>query len=59
MHVIGIEDSAAGVLSLRLAGFDCIGISGGNIEQSGLSSLCKKNAVDLMDALEFIFTAGK
>jgi beta-phosphoglucomutase len=39
-HVIGIEDSAAGVLSLRLAGFTTIGLAGGNIEESGARCLC-------------------
>ncbi|MCQ2450306.1 MAG: HAD family hydrolase, partial [Clostridia bacterium] len=33
--VIGVEDSSAGVVSIKLAGFSCAGISGGNIEQSG------------------------
>jgi beta-phosphoglucomutase len=37
--VIGIEDSGAGVISIRLAGFAAIGISGGNIEQSGTKCL--------------------
>ena len=39
-HVIGIEDSGAGVCSIKLAGFTTIGISGGNIEQSGTKYLC-------------------
>lgn len=38
--VIGIEDSGAGVCSIRLAGFSAIGISGGNIEASGTRGLC-------------------
>ena len=32
--VIGIEDSSAGVVSIKLADFSCVGISGGNIEQA-------------------------
>jgi len=39
-HVIGIEDSGAGVCSIRLAGFSAIGIDGGNINQSGVRDLC-------------------
>jgi beta-phosphoglucomutase-like phosphatase (HAD superfamily) len=38
--VIGIEDSGAGVCSIRLAGFPTIGIGGGNIESSGTKALC-------------------
>jgi len=38
--VIGIEDSGAGVCSIRLAGFSAIGISGGNIVESGTKELC-------------------
>ncbi len=39
-HVVGLEDSGAGVCSIRLAGFAAIGVSGGNIEQSGTRPLC-------------------
>lgn len=39
-HVVGIEDSAAGVCSIRLAGFPTIGISEGNIISSGTRDLC-------------------
>lgn len=38
--VAGIEDSGAGVCSIRLAGFETIGISGGNILSSGTSAFC-------------------
>ena len=38
--VIGIEDSGAGVCSIRLAGYPAIGISGGNIIESGTKELC-------------------
>ncbi|MCP4141786.1 MAG: HAD hydrolase-like protein [Chloroflexi bacterium] len=38
--VVGVEDSGAGVCSIRLAGFSTIGISGGNIVESGTKSLC-------------------
>lgn len=39
-RVIGIEDSGAGVCSIRLAGFSVIGIAGGNIVESGTRCLC-------------------
>ncbi|MEI6514722.1 MAG: HAD hydrolase-like protein [bacterium] len=39
-HVVGIEDSGAGVCSIRLAGFTTIGIGGGNILESGTRGLC-------------------
>lgn len=38
--VIGIEDSGAGVCSIRLAGYPVIGIGGGNIVESGTKELC-------------------
>jgi beta-phosphoglucomutase-like phosphatase (HAD superfamily) len=38
--VVGIEDSGAGVCSIRLAGFPTIGIGGGNIHESGTQQLC-------------------
>ena len=38
--VVGIEDSGAGVCSIRLAGFPTIGIGGGNIPESGTRQLC-------------------
>lgn len=38
--VIGIEDSGAGVCSIRLAGYPTIGIGGGNIIESGTKELC-------------------
>ena len=38
--VIGIEDSGAGVCSVRLAGYNTIGITGGNIHESGTQALC-------------------
>lgn len=38
--VVGIEDSGAGIASVRLAGFPVIGISGGNIADSGTHALC-------------------
>lgn len=53
-RIIGMEDSSAGVLSLRLAGFSVIGIGGGNIEKAGVSGLCLKEYDNLCDALPLI-----
>lgn len=39
-RVIGIEDSGAGVSAIRLAGFYTVGISGGNIRESGTLGMC-------------------
>ncbi len=40
--VLGIEDSGAGVVSIRLAGFAAVGIHEGNIEESGTRGLCSR-----------------
>ena len=53
-HVIGIEDSGAGVCSIVLAGYTCIGYDGGNIISSGTKGLCSYYFNDLLDILEFI-----
>ena len=53
-RVIGIEDSSAGVVSIKLAGFSCVGISGGNIEQAGVGDLCDYKINDLMETLDII-----
>ena len=50
-RVIGIEDSAAGVMALRFAGFPVIGLNGGNITQSGLDCLCYKKVNTLKEIL--------
>lgn len=52
--VIGIEDSSAGVVSIKLAGFSCVGISGGNIERSGVGELCDYKADGLHEILKII-----
>lgn len=38
--VVGIEDSGAGVCSIRLAGYPVIGVGGGNIIKCGTKELC-------------------
>lgn len=52
--VIGVEDSSAGVVSIKLAGFSCIGISGGNIEKAGADDLCDYKVSSLKDILSII-----
>ncbi len=52
--VIGLEDSSAGVLSIRLAGFSAVGIEGGNIRQSGAIPLLRSYETNLMDTLPVI-----
>lgn len=53
-HVVGIEDSGAGVCSIRLAGFAAIGVTGGNIEGSGTRGLCAHYCEDFNEILEVI-----
>lgn len=53
-HVIGIEDSAAGVCSIRLANFPVIGVKDGNIEQSGTLGLCHHYCSDFNQILRII-----
>ncbi len=52
--VVGIEDSGAGVCSVRLAGFPVIGMSGGNIEESGAKPLCYAYCDRFSDILSII-----
>ena len=52
--VVGVEDSSAGVASIKLAGFACIGMAGGNIEQAGMSELCDYHVDGLMEILDII-----
>lgn len=53
-HVVGLDDSGAGVCSVRLAGFPTIGIGGGNIEHSGTRGLCHAYCENLLDVLDVI-----
>ena len=53
-RVIGIEDSAAGVLSLRFAGYAVLGVNGGTIAASGLDALCLRKRDSLADFLDDI-----
>ena len=53
-RAVVLEDSSAGVVAARLAGYPCIGMEGGNIRQSGVSCLCTAMCADLTDALPLI-----
>lgn len=53
-RVIGLEDSGAGVVSIRLAGFAAIGIGGGNIPQSGVRPLLHAARDGITEALPLI-----
>lgn len=52
--VIGIEDSSAGVVSIKLAGYSCVGISGGNIDRAGVDDMCDYKIDNLMEILDMI-----
>lgn len=53
-HVIGIEDSGAGVCSIRLAGFTPVGMAGGNIVASGTQALCERFCTSFDEVLELV-----
>jgi beta-phosphoglucomutase-like phosphatase (HAD superfamily) len=53
-RVIGLEDSAAGVVSVRLAGFACLGLAGGNIDAGGAGPLLLAQCATLEEALPII-----
>jgi beta-phosphoglucomutase-like phosphatase (HAD superfamily) len=52
--VIGIEDSGAGICSIRLAGITAIGIAGGNILESGTRFLCNHYCQSFEEILSII-----
>ena len=52
--VIGLEDSGAGVCSIRLAGFAPIGMAGGNIIESGCRELCAGYCSSFAGVAEFL-----
>ncbi|MGN1027730.1 MAG: hypothetical protein ACI4P4_15155 [Faecousia sp.] len=52
-YVLGLEDSGAGIVSLRLCNFASVGIGGGNIEKSGTKSLCTSFCSGLRDVLDY------
>lgn len=53
-HVVGIEDSGAGVAAIRLAGFSTIGFAGGNIIESGTKGLCQAYCRTFDQVLEYL-----
>ena len=53
-HVIGIEDSGAGVCSVRIAGYPTIGYDGGNIISSGTQTMCNKYMYSFDEILKYI-----
>jgi beta-phosphoglucomutase len=52
--VIATEDSGAGVYSVILAGFACIGIADGNIVESGAKSFCRSYVKTLKDVIQYL-----
>jgi beta-phosphoglucomutase-like phosphatase (HAD superfamily) len=52
--VVGIEDSGAGICSIRLAGITAIGIAGGNILESGTRFLCNHYCQTFEEILNII-----
>lgn len=52
--VVGIEDSGAGICSIRLAGYPAIGMSGGNIIESGTKALCCHYCESFSEVLDLI-----
>jgi beta-phosphoglucomutase-like phosphatase (HAD superfamily) len=53
-HVMGIEDSGAGVCAVRLAGFATVGMAGGNIAESGTRPLCQHYCTSFDEVLDII-----
>jgi beta-phosphoglucomutase len=53
-HVVGIEDSGAGVCSIRLAGFAVIGFADGNIIDSGTRGLCDHYCANFEEVLKVL-----
>jgi beta-phosphoglucomutase-like phosphatase (HAD superfamily) len=53
-RVLGMEDSGAGMVSIRLAGFAALGISGGNIDRSGSNPFLYGRIDTLLEALPMI-----
>ena len=54
-HVVGIEDSSAGIASIRLAGFAAIGIKDGNIIEGGTRGLCNHFCESFEEILKILF----
>ena len=52
--IVGIEDSGAGITSIRLAGFAAIGIADGNIIESGTQGLCNNYCENFEEILKIL-----
>jgi beta-phosphoglucomutase len=52
--IVGIEDSGAGIASIKLAGFAAIGIAEGNIIESGTLGLCDYYCENFEQILEVL-----
>jgi beta-phosphoglucomutase-like phosphatase (HAD superfamily) len=52
--VVGIEDSGAGICSIRLAGFSAIGLASGNIYESGTRALCSSYCETFTDVIKYL-----
>jgi len=53
-HCFGIEDSGAGVCSIRLAGFAAVGVAHGNIRRAGVTDLLHHYKPTLEEVLELL-----
>lgn len=53
-RVIALEDSAAGLIASRLAGYSVLGFKDGNIIKSGLDSFCYDTVSDFEQVLKII-----
>lgn len=53
-HVVGLEDSGAGVCAIRLAGFSPLGMAGGNIVASGTRPLCDRYCSSFDEVLDLV-----
>ncbi len=53
-RVVGIEDSGAGVCSIRIAGYPVIGLGGGNLVESGTLPLCERCCETFEEILSLI-----
>lgn len=51
---LGLEDSGAGVVAIRLAGFAAVGIEGGNIRAAGVEAMLHAMEPSLLEVLELL-----
>jgi beta-phosphoglucomutase len=57
-HIMGIEDTSVGILSIRLAGFPAIATAGGDIAGSGMEPFAITEVGDLRDCVSVLFPHG-